>query len=92
METPDLISTSIRTVGETIFSSESMTLLALAFIALAVYLLRNQQATRFDPLRHMPHPPTIEHQPQRTLPPPSQAYADWNAEKDKEKDHAPWDR
>jgi hypothetical protein len=26
------------------------------------------------------------------LPPPGKVYADWGAEKDKEKDHAPWDR
>ncbi|MGE3279576.1 MAG: hypothetical protein AB7H90_05320 [Alphaproteobacteria bacterium] len=92
METPNLICESVRTIGETIFTSESMTLIAVAFIVLAVYLLRNQQPTRFDPLRHMTQPPDIEHQPQRGLPPPSQAYANWGAEKDKEKDHAPWDR
>jgi hypothetical protein len=92
VETPNLISASVRTIGETIFTSESLTLIALACVVLAVYLLRNQQSTRFDPLRHMPHPPDIEHQPQRGLPPPASHYADWSAEKDKEKDHAPWDR
>lgn len=87
-----LIDKSAMTVVTTLGGGAITSLLVIALIGYAVLRLIESNRGQFNPYLHMPHPPDIEHRPQQGLPPPSQAYADWSAEKDKTKDHAPWDR
>jgi hypothetical protein len=68
-------------------------LIVLALMVFAVVVLVNHfnRPPTLDLTRYRELPPE-EEKPQRGLPPPASNYADWGAEKDKEKDRAPWDR
>jgi hypothetical protein len=68
-----------------------LTFVVVGTIGIAIIIRELKKKPRVDPTLHMPDPPTIEHQPQRGLP-PGKAYVEWTAEEDKKKDHSPWDR
>lgn len=92
MATPNLISAGVQTVGHTIGSSESMTLIVVlaAVIGFLVLIRHLRQPPRFDPTRHLERPP-VEHQVTRPLPPASE-YVKWEQGQDAEKDDVPWRR
>ena len=87
-----LLGAILRGFGEPLQHPENMLIVLLLLIFAVVVILKHfNRPPTIDLTRYRELPPE-EEKPQRGLPPPGNAYADWGAEKDKEKDRAPWDR
>ncbi len=90
MQTPNLFDAALHTIGQTIGSSEAMTLILLIAGVIAFFILRHQlhERPRLDVTRHLERPP-IEHPPLRALP-PAREDMEWAKEKDTAKENVPW--
>ena len=90
-QTVNIVDLIVQTIGQTIFSSITLTLLIIGFGTVGFFILiqKLREPPRFDALRHLERPPVIDHQPTRSLPPASD-YVKWERDKDKEKEDVPW--
>jgi hypothetical protein len=87
-----LLGSILRGFAEPLQQPENMLVVLLLVIFAVVVIVKHfNQPPTIDLTRYRELPPE-EEKPQRGLPPPSSRYADLGAEKDKEKDPAPWDR
>jgi hypothetical protein len=90
MESP--LGSILKGFAEPLQQPENMLIVLLLLIfAVFVFVRHFNRPPTLDLTRYRELPPE-EEKLQQGLPPPASNYADWNAEKDKEKDRAPWDR